>query len=792
MMKNTGRNNPCPCGSGKKSKHCCLQSGSEQPASPRPTDKEIAAAMQTAIAHHQAGRLTEANDICQQILQRAPNHPDPWHLMGVMAYQIGMHDVAVELIGKVLELVPNFADAHNNLGNALKDQGHLAEAVASYQKAISLKPDHAESHYNLGNALKDRGELVEAVASYQKAISLKPDYARAHNNLGDALQKLGKVEEAGASYRQALEINPDLAEVCNNLGALLQEQGKLEEAAEHYQRAISLKPDFADAHYNMGGVLKSSGRLDEAIASYQQALSLKPDHANAYCDLGRVLQIQGRLDVAVSCYRQALLIKPDSAEACSNLGGALLGLCQFEEAAACCRKALSIEPNFAGAHNNLAGALQAQGRLEEAIASFRQAVSITPDYASAYSNLIFTLDMTIGADTPTVQAERKRWNEACAATLLGSPSFSNTPDAERRLRIGYVSADFRMHSAAFVFGAMLVKFDPTAFEVFAYSNSAIEASHTHLFQQSVTCWRKIVGIPDEAVADMIRKDRIDILVDLSGHSASNRLLVFARKPAPIQITAWGYIGGTGMKAMDVFLADPVVVPPEEKQYYAEEVRYLPNVVGAFFPDIFPAVNELPALTANGVTFGSFNRLAKISEDSFKAWVQILLALPTSRMVLKTVEFDDAGTRDRIAARFAKAGIDAERITLLGSTPWRDHVAAFKQIDIALDPFPHGGGVTTLEGLMMGVPVVALRWPTLVGRLSASILTTLGLTDWIAETQEQYVELAIRKAQDLTALAELRGRMRDIFTGSIIGDPQAYVRAVEREYRQLWREYVQLT
>ncbi len=710
--------------------------------------------------------------------------------MGVMAYQIGMHDVAVELIGKALELVPNFADAHNNLGNALKEQGELAEAVASYRKAVSLKPDHAEAHYNLGNALKEQGKLAGAVASYEKAISLKPDYARAHNNLGDAFQAQGKLEEARASYDRALGIDPDLAEVHNNLGTLFKDQGKPEAAVESCQKAISLKPDFADAHHNLGNAFKSLGRLDEAVVCYQRALSIKPDYAEAFCDLGLALQAQGWLEGAAACYRQALSIKPDLVEAHCNLGGALLGQGRQEEAAVCCRQALLMEPNYAGAYNNLGGALLAQGELEEAAASYRQALSIRPDYASAYSNLIFTLDMMVGADTPTLQAERKRWSEACAAALSGDLSFPNVPDPERRLRIGYVSADFRIHSAAFVFGAMLVKFDPSSFEVFAYSNSAIEVSHTHLFQRSVTCWRKIVGLSDAAVADLIRQDEIDILVDLSGHSAGNRLLVFARKPAPIQITAWGYIGGTGMKAMDVFLADPVVVPPEEKQYYAEEVRYLPNVVGAFFPDTFPAVNALPALSAQGVTFGSFNRLAKASDEAFKAWARVLLATPGSRMVLKTVELDDAGTRDQVAARFIEAGVDPERITLLGKTSWHDHMAAFNQIDIALDPFPHGGGVTALEGLMMGIPVVTLRWPTLVGRLSASILTTLGLTDWIAETPEQYVELAVRKAQDIAALAALRGQMREIFTTSVIGDQQAYVRAVEQEYRQLWREYVQ--
>jgi protein O-GlcNAc transferase len=311
---------------------------------------------------------------------------------------------------------------------------------------------------------------------------------------------------------------------------------------------------------------------------------------------------------------------------------------------------------------------------------------------------------------------------------------------------------------------------------------------TGLFRQSVTAWRSIVGLSDEAAAEMIREDRIDILVDLSGHTAGNRLLVFARKPAPIQITAWGYATGTGMRAMDVFFTDPVMVPQQEKQYFTEEVRYLPNVVGAFFNEPFPDVNELPALSDGITTFGSFNRLTKISAEAYRVWAEVLLAVPRSRLILKTGELDDAAVRERVVGHFTKAGVAADRIIMQGKSSWYEHMQAYNQIDIALDPFPHGGGVTALEGLMMGVPVITLRWPTVVGRLSASIMTTLGLTDWIAETQEQYVELAIQKATDLQSLAELRQQLRGIFTSSVIGDQVAYARAVEQEYRQLWREW----
>ena len=392
-------------------------------------------------------------------------------------------------------------------------------------------------------------------------------------------------------------------------------------------------------------------------------------------------------------------------------------------------------------------------------------------------------------DTASLQEERKRWDAAQTAHLQQRRVHSNMPDPARRLRVGYVSADFREHSAIRVFGGMLTRYDRSQFDVFAYSNFKRQDDRfTNLFRQNVTAWRNISRLSDDAVEQMILDDRIDILVDLSGHSVGNRLLVFARKPAPIQITAWGYATSTGMKAMDVFFADPVVVPPEDRQYFTEQVRYLPCVAGAFFNELFPDVNVLPALSGGTVTFGSFNRLAKVSDMSFRAWADVLQAVPGSRLILKTAELDDAANRERVIGHFTKAGIAAERIIMQGKTSWFEHVKAYNQIDFALDPFPHGGGVTALEGLMMGVPIIVLRWPTVTGSTSASIMTALGLTDWIAETREQYVELAAQKASDLQSLAALRQQLRDIFTSSTMGNQVAYARAVEQEYRKLWQEW----
>ncbi len=605
-----------------------------------------------------------------------------------------------------------------------------------------------------GAILRQRGQYVDALTAMQKAARLLPDDAAAISNLGLALHDTGRFFEAKATFKSALEINPDFAEAYGNLGSTLHSLGRFSDAEACYHRAILIKPDFAEAYNNLSITFKDSGKLVEAERACRRALEIKSDYAEAYSNLGLTLKMQWRLDEAEENIRQALVLNSNCAEAYCNLAATLLE----------------------------------SGRNSEAEASLRKGLQLRPYDATLHSNLIFTLDLMPGESTDSLQKERRLWNALHAAHLPQYTLHSNIPDPERRLRIAYISADFKSHSAAYAFTAMLADFDYDQFDVIAYSNSKNEDQLTELFQKSVTLWRNIVGLPDDEVADLVRQDGVDILVDLSGHTAGNRLLVFARKPAPIQITAFGYAAGTGMDTMDVLFADEVFVPADEMLLYAERVRYLPCAVSMFISAEIPAQNALPALSSEGITFGSFNRLVKISDQAYLAWVAILRALPESRLILKTHALDDADTRVRVSEHFIRAGINPSRLTLLGKTSREVHLAAFNQVDIALDTFPHGGGMTTLEGLAMGVPVVTLNWPTLTGRISASIMTTLGMTDWIAGSEDEYVTLAIQKAADIKSLSELRGKLRGRFMSSVIGDQAAYVRCVEREYRQLWREW----
>jgi len=738
-----------------------------------------------------SGQFAEALDYYAKAVTLEPKRAELHFNLGFVTQRLALHLQSAGHYGDALKLRPSWADAHYSLGNVLRDLDRLVESEASYRGALQIKPDFADAHSNLGNVLRDLGRLEESEASFRRALQIKPDFADTHSNLGNVLRDLGRLEESEASFRRALQIKPDLADAHSNLGNVLRDLGRLVESEASYRRALQIKPDFAEGHSNLGNVLRDLGRLMESEASFRRALQIKPDFAEGHSNLGNTLRDLGRLEESEASCRRALQIKPDFAEGHCKLGNTLLDLGRLMESEASYRRALQIKPDFAEAHNNLGNTLSNLGRQVESEASYRRALQVKPDFAEAYGNLIFSLDFSESASVASCQAERKAWADRHAQLLYQNPVFLNSTNAQRPVRIGYVSADFREHSAARCFGSMLLHFDRQHYEVFAYSNSLIEDATTHRFKKSVTGWRSIVGKTDAMVVELIRRDQIDILVDLSGHSSGNRLLVFARKAAPVQITAWGHATGTGMRAMDIFFTDEVMVPLEEQRFYAEAIHYLPNALCYSTDGALPSVGPLPVLEKELFTFGSLNRLSKLTDPTVALWSRILQAVPESRLMLKFGGLDDERTRAHIEERFDQYGIGKERLELQGATSWDLHMAAYNRLDIVLDPFPMNGGVTTLEGLLMGVPVVALRGRTIAARVSASILTTLGLTDWIAESQEDYVQLAVSKSKQIQELSCLRGALRDRVKKSVLGDPKAYVTAVEAGYQKIWQEWCEL-
>ena len=727
--------------------------GKPQTGSAKQADLE--SIFQNAVAQHGAGQLDQAIAGYEQILVALPQQPDALHLKGVAMAQMGDLGIGIELLQQAAAAKNDSVDIHNNLGNLLWQAGRLEEADIVLRRAIDILPTHAAAHNNLGGVLEQAGRQEEALASYRAAANLEPNNSAIHGNIGIVLEKLGRLEESAVSLRHAVELDPQSPEAHNNLGNVMKGLGNLEAAATQLRQAIALKPDYANAHQNLGSVLIELRELDEAIATLERAVTLEPDHAQALVNLSAGLNLLERL----------------------------------EESEKFARRAVEIAPDLAEAHNNLGVSIRGQGANEEAEACYRRVVELDPTHATAHSNLIFTLDFNPNYGVADHQAERKRWQELHAAPLATAiQPHDNKPDPHRRLRIGYVSADFRRHSAANGFGPMIMSYDRDAFEIYCYSVNLTSDDWTESFRAAATGWQSCRRLNDSQLAEAIRADKIDILVDLSGHSAGNRLPVFARKPAPVQVTAWGHAAGTGLEAIDYFLSDPVVVPASEAGLYAEEVRYLPSHIPYYPPQPAPEVVDAPSRRNGYITFGSFNRLEKISDGTLAVWSRLLKRSSTACLLIKSQALDRPKVRAGFEERIQAMDIDEDRITLLGSDPQMVHLEKHSLVDIMLDPFPHGGGISTADALWMGVPVIALVGGTIAGRIAASALTAIGLPDLIAKTEDEYIEIAMRLGEDTERLVQLRSSMRQQVAESPVADSKQYVAAVEILYRDFWTRW----
>ena len=653
----------------------------------------------------------------------------------------------------------------------------------------------------------------------------------------------GELDPAGALQR-LWPVVRDAADH-SNLGAVLRALGRNEEAEAAYRRAATLDPGFPAAHFNLGNLLGEAGRLDEAEAGYRTALALRPDYAEAWNAIGTVLQRRGRLADAAASFAQAARHAPRWAEARTNLGVALLGLEQYQDAAQALRTALTVAPRSAAAlgnlgavclragcavaaerssrdalaltpheHrwiSNLATALQMQCRHAESEVCYREALALRPDYATGHGNLLFALNYRDDLPAEAIFAEYQRWDAQHARRLAPvAPPCAVDRTPGRRLRVGYVSPDFRQHAVALFAEPLLAAHDRDQVELFCYAEIAVEDAVTARFRALAEHWRPTLGLSDEAMAERIRQDRIDVLVDLAGHTAGNRLLVFARKPAPVQVEYMlGHGYSSGLSAMDAFLADEALAPPGAESLFSERLVRLPRIPLAYqAPEGMPEVAardgpaaepdgrepeqeaDAPALLAarHGLTFGYFGRPERLNAGVIATWARILQALPGSRLVLNSRNFQEAAFRALFAERFAATGIEADRIAMLYTTPQPNTWAAYGEIDIALDPFPHNAGTTTIEALYQGVPVLTLAGRPSVGRFGAAILHAIGLDDWITDTADAYVARAVAAAADPPALARLRGELRPRFLASPLNDAASLARAVEDAYRSLWEDW----
>jgi len=775
-----GRNDPCPCGSGKKFKHCC--EGKVTSRTPPPV-----AQIDPLIALYNAGRYAELESGAHDLARRYPEFGFGWKLLGSSQQIQGKN--ALSAFRKAAELMPKEADAHYNLGVALKSQGLLADAAASYRRALQINPDYAEAHNNLGNILKDLGQLQEAAASYRRTLEFAPDSAEVHNNLGLVLHRLGLNDDAAACHRQALAIQPDYADALFNLGNIQKESGKLEEAAASYRQAVKLKPDFADAYNNLGVVLIDLEQFSEAVASCLQAVEIKTDDADAYNNLGIALNFLGELNESVASYRRALEIKPDFAEAYNNLGNTLKNLGQLDEAVANYRRALELKSDYASPYNNLGNIQQVLGIHDGALTSYRRALEIMPDFAEAHSNLLFCLSHIEAMDAQTLFAEHLRFGEQFETSLRADwPEHGNTRDPQRTLQVGFVSGDLYNHAlASFIEPVLAHLSGDVQLSLHGYYNNSVEDATNQHLRGLLSHWHQVSGLPDEALAQKIRSDGIDILIDLSGHTGKNRLLTFARKPAPVQASWMGYPGTTGLSAMDYYLADRFFLPPGQyDDQFTEKLVYLP-ANAPFMPLMeASAVNALPALNNGYLTFGSFNRPSKLGRPVIALWSQLLRALPDARMLMGGML--EEGKDGTLIDWFREEGIAHERLDFHVRSSMRTYLGLHHQVDICLDTYPYTGGTTTLHALWMGVPTLTMAGHTAAGRQGAAILGHAGLDAFVAHDAAGFVQKGLSMAGDLAALSGIRAGLRERFAHSAMGQPALIAAGLERALRIMWQRW----
>jgi predicted O-linked N-acetylglucosamine transferase (SPINDLY family) len=710
--------------------------------------------MTAARAHHRAGRLREAESIYRQTLEVDPRNHDAWHLLGVAICQGGRYEEGGKCIRRALEFKPEWAEAQFNLASALRNQRRLPEAAACYQRILDLNPDLESVVYSLGNVLRDLGNVDRAAACYRRALELKPDYVAALCNLSNVLSDGDRRDEAEACLRRVLQLNPELAGAHNNLGNLLANMGRLDEAEACFQRALELESGYAQAHSNLGLVYWKAGRLDEAEASLRRALRLNPALAETHNNLGNVLRERGVLDEAVASYQRSLDCRPDYAEA----------------------------------YNNLGISLREQGRLIDALASYRRAIDLDPTFAAAHSNLLYALIFSPDHDSRSILEEHRLWSR-CHAQPVGATiqPHTNNRNPGRRLRVGYVSPDFREHAESFFTIPLLSAHDHQNFQVFCYADVNRPDGITARIRSCADVWRETVGLNDEQLARLVREDRIDILVDLTMHMGQNRLLVFARKPAPVQVCWLAYQGTTGLATIDYRLTDHHIDPPglHERDYVEESFR-LPDAFWCYDPLAGgPAVNSLPALDRGQVTFGCLNNFCKVNERVLALWARVLRAIDRSSLVLLAPE---GSARQRTAELLERAGVQGERVTFVGRQPRASYLELHHLIDIALDTFPYTGQTTSLDAFWMGVPVINLVGTTAPARAGLSLLSNLGLPELAAQTAEEFVSIAVALATDLPRLARLRETLRPRLEASPLMDPSRFARGVEEAYREMWRRW----
>lgn len=719
--------------------------------------------LRRAFDQFRAGDLVQAKVGFESVLRAEPRNVDALNMLGMLAQQQGRSVDALEFLSRAVAVKPHYG-IYLNIGNIQALLGHPERAAAAYGMAIGLKQDFAPAHAQLGALMRTVGRLEDALAHFRKAVTLAPGVSDGHLQVANVLHLLGRLEDAVTSCRVAVTLSPNNGAAHTYLGMCLSDLGQTSEATPHLDMALYLAPNDPELHYRIALLKSHQGEFIEAFALLEKSIQLSPEFMAPRIDYVAALTHLGRFDEAIAQSNWLLERVPDSAAALCNLGNV--------------HKAL--------------------GNVNEAVSCFKRCVLLDPGFLPARTNLLLALNYAQGFSPEEIFAEHIEFERAhVQGAFCPHHAHPNSTSLPRRLKVGYVSPDFRKHAVAYFIEPLLMRCDRARFEIFCYSNNPIDDEVTERLKGYCEHWREISRLDDARATELIRTDGIDILVDLAGHTKGNRLLVFARKPAPVQLTWLGYPHSTGLSAMDYRLTDSYAEPIGLTEHLNRETLYrLPEVFACYTPcaaaperasstDLEPVPS--PVLANGYITFGCFNTYAKVTPAVIALWSRVLAAVPSSKLLLESAGLGGVDMQERVRLSFVAHGVEGDRLILMERSPAQQYVL-YHKVDIALDPFPCNGGTTTYDALWMGVPLITLAGTTFVSRMGVSYLSNLGLLDLIAQTPDQYVEIARRISADTEKLNTLRLGLRDLMESSALMDQDRFARNLDAAYLAMWSKW----
>lgn len=743
-------------------------------------------------------RPQEAETAYQRALAQEPGDALALYNLGHLYQLYGRWSEAAASFGQATAAQDDFVAAWQKLAAMELRANRREQALAAAERAVALAPDDAASWFHLADALGRFARWPESLEALERSLALQPQFAEAWNNLGLARKQQGDLAGAKAAFTTALEQAPPsdpanaslAAETCSNLAQLELDAHQLQAAQQWSERALALDPQNAQVQFTKGNVLNALGQYELAASALRLALELQSDFPEALNNLGNILLNLRCHSESIATFERAIAQRTDYAEAMANLANAQREASYPDLAEKALLEAIRIKPEFAAAHSNLGNAYFDQGKVDLALESYHRGIDLGQDDRDFVPNYLFALNYSPSASDAHLAAEARRLAQA-KFDALGSEAVALATAAigARRLRLGYVSPDFWMHPVARFLLPVLEHHDHSQFEIFAYSSRYLKDGFTSEIAKRVEHWRDVHPLDDATLADLIRADGIDLLIDLTMYSRDCRPGLFARKPAPVQISYLAYVGTTGLAAMDYRITDRVLDPPEGGPLpFSEQPLRLPRCWWSFAvpPPMVPIPEVVPPpyLSQGVISFGSLNNFVKVNEEVRALWADLVASVPGSRLVLHIKE-----TRARLGLLefFAERGVSSDRISLIGYQNGPDYMATYGQIDIALDTSPFAGGTTSFDALWMGVPLVTLAGERSSSRGGASILTSLGRPEWIARSPQEYIAIAQRLAADPQALATIRSGLRAALQASPLMDNAGFTRELEDLYRQAWDE-----